>query len=155
MRLKPRFVTLISVAVGFAKVNLAREPTAWPCTRAILFGESVASETLRPLPVTGVPGVLGVPGVPPRLNAAREIGPKYPTAGAIFLDDCQEATAVRVWVPKYPVAPADIPKPPPISAFWRQVTSAPCEPIVSVRENEQEDVPGVEGVEGVPPVSDA
>ena len=38
--------------------------------------------------------------LPPRSNAAREMGPKYPTAGAIFFDDCQEATAARVWVPK-------------------------------------------------------
>ena len=149
MRLKPRFVTLTSVAVGFAKVNFAREPTACPCTRATLFGESVASETLRPLPVPAVVPVVVVVVVvvlddpPPRLNAAREMEPKYPTAGAMFLDDCHEATAVRVWVPKYPVAPAAIPKPPPIRAFWRQVTSAPVEPIVRLRENEQAEVPVV------------
>src|SRR3990167_825949 len=117
----------------------------------MLFGESADNTTLRPLPVgagvPGVPGVPGIPGVPPRLNAAREMEPKYPTAGAIFLDDCQEATAVRVCVPKYPVAPAAIEKPPPISAFWRQVTSAPVEPIVRLRENEQAEVPVVVVVE--------
>jgi hypothetical protein len=80
--------------------------------------------------------------------------PKYPTAGAIFLDDCQEATAVRVWVPKYPVAPAEIEKPPPISALCKHFTSAPEEPMVKLRENEQEDA-GVDGVEGVPPVREA
>ena len=67
----------MSVAVGFAKVNFASEPIAWPCTRAMLFGESVASETLRPLPVigaAGVPGVVGVVETPP--NAARDFAPK-------------------------------------------------------------------------------
>jgi len=38
---------------------------------------------------------------------ARDIEPKYPTAGETPLADCQAATAVLVIEPKYPVAPPE------------------------------------------------
>ena len=83
MRLKLAFVTLISALVGFAKVNFASVPIAWPCTRAMLFGESVASMIFKPLPTPAVVPVVVVVVVvvvldelQPRSNAARLIGPK-------------------------------------------------------------------------------
>ena len=38
---------------------------------------------------------------------ARDIEPKYPTAGETPLADCHAATAVLVIEPKYPVAPPE------------------------------------------------
>jgi len=100
----------------------------------------VIPPTVVPVPVevqvnpTGHTTVPGVPatGVPDALlRAAREIGPKYPTAGEIPVADCHAARADRVCAPKYPVAPAGIEYPLLMRTAWKKHRCS-CYPLLDL-----------------------
>jgi hypothetical protein len=112
--------------------------------------------TLRPLPVTGVIEPPVDEELPPRLNAARDLAPKYPAAGVTPAAFCQAITAACVAGPKGPTALGDM-YPAALRAFWRQVTSAPEVPTIKSRVNEQDEEVVIGGVviTGALPVREA